>query len=490
MINNVFLFRNDLRIKDNIGFYNFVKFMRKNNENFIPLFIFDSYQILNDHFSYNSFNFLIESLYDLNESLLTTFNCKLFIYILDNKDYNLNNMLKLFDNNNKINNLGFNLDYSPYSLYRDEILKNSCINLHVYENNNFLNDKELYLKSNKSPYEVFGAYLKHSKKIKIREELKDNIKYNNNIKLFAPFLDVNMIKVKNKSNKIFLTGGRKYGLQQLSKLTYNNNYYLNYQKRIDKNKSMLSAYLKFGCLSIVEVYNYLKKKRLKHLIEQLHWRNFYMIYSYKTNYDYFIKLINSNKNINFNKIDKTILSNFEQSYYNNSGDDFFNKIKWDNNYDLYKSMWIDAKTGYPLIDASVICLKETGFLTNRSRLLLAYFSSKILHINPFDKNIGGQIEFSKHLIDCCYSNNLCNWRFSLTSQFDNTAFRFGAKGTKEGRTYDIISKKSFDKYDPDRIFINKWLTKDYFDDNGNYIIKPIVDYKKRILKWRLLTKMK
>ena len=87
--------------------------------------------------------------------------------------------------------------------------------------------------------------------------------------------------------------------------------------------------------------------------------------------------------------------------FNRHIDDRFDNIKWKSNNEV-KDYWkklIDSKTGFLLIDAGMNELKQTGYLHNRCRLIIGYFWTKYLLINPFNPIYGSQVGFSKYLVD-------------------------------------------------------------------------------------------
>ena len=452
---NIILFQRDLRIHDNKALNNIIKDV----DNFYPLYIFDLDN--RKHFSIHSFNFLIESLIDLNNELIKH----------GSKLYYLNSIEDLEKIKN-INSIYFNNNYSPYFIYLSSYLKQryNCI---TYDDDCLFNDYELFLKKDKTAYSVFGSYLLNAKKQKvlIPETKKLNFKRQESIKSLLTFSNYKY-KINNDERII---GGRNECLKIINSLE-SNEYYESLTKRCDKQRTSLSPYLKYGCVSIRELYYSFNQEIL---LNQLNWRNFYMIYAKFI----ILELYNNETNIT-----KKLFKEVETKYYNHLNP-FFKNIKWGNNYEYYKKMWIEAKTGYPIIDASILCLKETGFITNRSRLLLAFFSIKVLHLDPFGI-YGGQVEFSKYLIDCCYANNKLNWEFGQSSKFDNTSYRFGKKGTLSGRVYDIETIDAYKKLDPDNEFIDKWLKdKIYIINNERkYKVDKIVNIKSQLEKWYKLTK--
>ena len=142
---NIFLFQRDLRITDN----NALNHIIKSNILFFPVYIFD-FDKNKKLYNKKTINFLLQSLSDLNNKLK---KYKLKLYYLDNvKD--LKNM--------NINQIYLNANYSPYYIYRTNILQQNY-NCNIYEDDCFLNEYNFYLKHDKTPYSVYGAYLKNAK---------------------------------------------------------------------------------------------------------------------------------------------------------------------------------------------------------------------------------------------------------------------------------------------------------------------------------------
>ena len=115
---NIFIFRRDLRLYDNNG----LNFAMYNFNNIIPIFIFTPEQITNKNKfkSDNAIQFMIESLKELNLELKEN-KSKLHIFQGTNKNI-LNNIFKELD----IENVIFNMDYTPYAIKRDKEIQKLC----------------------------------------------------------------------------------------------------------------------------------------------------------------------------------------------------------------------------------------------------------------------------------------------------------------------------------------------------------------------------
>ena len=216
---------------------------------------------------------------------------------------------------------------------------------------------------------------------------------------------------------------------------------------LTENTSHLSAYLKFGCVSVREVFTCMKEQLgLKSpLLRQLFWREFYacILFHYPH-----------------------VLGKSMKLKYDN--------IKWDNKT-AYFNAWKKGKTGFPLIDAGMRELNETGYMHNRSRLLTASFLVKTLLID-WQK---GEKYFATKLIDYDPASNNGNWQWIAGSGADS-------------QPYFRIFNPWKNEFDPKASYIKKWIpelkdvpAKDIYrwnevcDSYKNIYIKPIVDYKDR-----------
>lgn len=454
----IHIFRRDLRINDNMALH----LLSKEVDKIIPIFIFDPFQIdktsENEHYRSNpAVKIMIESLDDLNKNININYFYGTPYKVLEKLIKDL-----------KPEYISYNADFSKYSLERDNLMDKVCkkydVKLIKYMDDNCLNTMELYLNKD-SIYKVFGAFYKHGIKQKVRDEVT---KPNN----FVSKKITNSYSLKKDIHSFYadhenlVTGGRTEALKILDNLSK----FKQYESDRDMllyNTTFLSTYLKFGCISIVETYNHMKKHNLTPLIRQLYWRQFFFI-----------------------------LSRFNYNKYNFS-DDFFSKVKWKNNVSEAKALW-SGNTGYPIIDCGVRQLLKTGYMHNRLRLYVSNFAIKILHQNPFAPVWGGQVQFSKLLIDCCYANNYGNWNNTL-GPYDVPGFRYGKAGTKSGRLFDPTN---FKRWDPELKFIRDYIpelknvpNKDIFNWHKTYIkyseikySKPIVNFEERKQEWFTLSK--
>ena len=146
----LFIFRRDLRLVDNLGLI----YAMENHENILPVFIFTPEQVTskNSFKSNNAIQFMIESLENLDVSL-KNHGSKLHIFYGENIKV-LKNICKEID----VENIIFNMDYTPYARKRDEEImqfgQDNNINV-ILREDYLLAPIGTFLKTNGEPYKVF-----------------------------------------------------------------------------------------------------------------------------------------------------------------------------------------------------------------------------------------------------------------------------------------------------------------------------------------------
>lgn len=445
MNKSIFIFRRDLSIVDNLSFIE----CYKKSDKILPIFIFTPEQITskNKYFSSNSFQFMLESLDWLNNELKNKYNSRIHFYYGENIDV-LNKLLKKY----KYNSIYFNIDYTNYAKKRDNEIKRFCNNNNINcitSENYLLNNIGTYLKEDGTEYQKFTPFKLNAMKITVpKPTIK---KYNKNkfdkINFTLELKDFN--KYYTHNNNLALHGSRDNALNILKNIKIFKDYD-KIRNILTQNTTNLSPYIKFGCVSIREVYhNFLKNLGKKNgLISQLYWREFYYYLTY-----YNQRLLEG--------------KSLKEQY---------NKIMWGNNKKYFKD-WTQSKTGFPIVDAGMMELNETGFMHNRARLITSNLLIKILNCDWR----WGEKYFATKLVDYDPSVNNGNWQWSSGSGADSQPF------------FRIMSvKRQTESFDPECIYIKKWLPqlrdippKDIINwdteykkyKNINYP-QPIVDYQK------------
>lgn len=446
----LYIFRRDLRLNDNIG----INYVIKNFDNIIPIFIFTPEQITdkNKFKSNNAIQFMIESLQELDNNLKKN-NSKLYFFKGDNIKI-INKIIKQI----KITNIVFNMDYTPYAIKRDndiaKICKKNNINCYMVEDY-LLKPIGTFNKKDNTAYTIFTPFKNNGMKFNIDKPLKYTIKnfvktsYLNDISL----KNNDVIKIlKTYSDTILLKGGRENGLKYLNKIKEQKEYN-DTRNTLSLNTTLLSAYIKFGCISIREVYwkivDTLGTKN--DLLGQLFWREFYYYICY-----YYPKVLNG--------------KNYNEKY---------DKIKWKYNKNHFDK-WTNGQTGYPVVDAGMIELKTSGYMHNRARLITSNFLNRMLGMD-WRK---GELYYATQLTDYDPAVNNGNWQWIASTGTDPKPYF--------QRLFNPWLQS--EKYDKDAEYIKKWLPQlkdipskelhewDKYCDNydvkklGYY--KPVVEYKK------------
>jgi deoxyribodipyrimidine photo-lyase len=442
---SIFIFRRDYRLEDNISFIE----CYKNSDLILPIFIFTPEQTKNnEYFSSNSFQFLLECLHELDNELKTKYKSHLHYYYGDNIQV-LKSLLKEYD----YQSIYFNMDYTSYAQKRDKNIFKFCndnnISCNMFEDY-LLAPIGTYLKNDGKEYQKYTPFKNNAKKFVVEKPKYinydknkfDKIKYNFNLEELNKYYTINP--------NIAFHGGRKLAENILKNIKKFQNYE-NERNDLNIETTHLSAYIKFGCVSIREVYNcFLKNFGLDcGLISQLLWREFYYYLSY-----YNPHILENGKSLK------------EQ----------YDKIKWNNNNFNIQS-WCNGVTGFPIVDAGMNQMNITGFMHNRSRLITSGILIKILNC---DWRIGEKY-FAQKLIDYDPIVNNGNWQWSSGSGADSQPY------------FRILSpwKQTIDN-DPNCEYIKKWIPQlqnvsvknilkwDKFcnqDNNKNEYICPIVNYE-------------
>ena len=119
----------------------------------------------------------------------------------------------------------------------------------------------------------------------------------------------------------------------------------------------------------------------------------------------------------------------------------YQDVQWQNN-SIYFNAWCEGKTGYPLVDAAMRQLNQTGWMHNRLRMVVASFLTKHLLI---DWRLGEKY-FMKHLIDGDLASNNGGWQWAASTGCDAQPYF---------RIFNPIRQS--ERFDPNGDFIRKYL---------------------------------
>lgn len=402
----IFIFRRDLRIADNKG----LQYALHNHKKVIPVFIFTPEQIgsSNKYRSENAIQFMAESLKDLDTELKNK-GSRLHIFQGENEKVISNIICTI-----PVCEIIYNRDYTPYSISRDKKIQalGKKKNIKVTEVEDYLlRPMGDLLKKDGKPYTVFTPFFNHGKKFSIDKPKRThttNLTKTNKLKTSS------LIQYT-KNKNILAHGGRKQGLSRLKSIPKQSKYNTT-RNMLEDFTTLLSPYIKFGCVSIREVFWACHKNlsSTNQLFAQLFWREFYYYIVY-----YFPRVL---KGKCFNEKFDAVKWPWEKSYFDH---------------------WCNGTTGIPIVDAGMRELNATGYMHNRARLITSNFLNRLLGIN-WQK---GEMYFAQQLTDYDPAVNNGNWQWIASCGTDPKPYF--------QRLFNpwLQSKK----YDPDAAYIKKWI---------------------------------
>ena len=402
MKTNIFWFRRDLRLDDNVGLNSALS----SGNPVLGIFIFDEDIIENLPKDDARISFIYQKLEEINKRL-NTVNSSLLV-IKGNPINVFKNLIKEYE----IENLYSNLDYEPYAIDRDkkisDLLKKNKIHHLQYKDQVIFGPTEI-LKENSLPYTVFTAY-KNKWLSKFKQESIST-------EIFLNFS--NFLKIKNQFPLLSEIGFLK---SKIKVVDFNLESIRNYSSQRDypflNAGTSLSVHLRFGTVSIRHVINSIPNNETTFLSELI-WREFFMQILFHFPY--------------------VVNSNFKKKY---------DEIQWKNDKKDFQN-WCDGKTGYPIVDAGMQELKITGYMHNRARMIVAGFLCKHLLIDWR----WGERYFSLKLLDYELSSNNGNWQWAAGTGCDSAPYF---------RIFNPITQQN--RFDKDFIYIKRWI-KDFDKEN-------------------------
>ena len=334
---NIYWFKRDLRIIDNVP----LQLSCDDEHPTLLIFLFEPELVNNVHYSERHWNFIKESILDINENL-KKYKTKIHCF-----DLNAIQFFKKISNRYTINKIfshqetGINITYK-----RDKDVSNYCKENDIKWHEEIRNGVFRGRSNRKNWIKDWNDYMK--RKI-------INLKCNN-----TSFFNINddLIKLKKiepKKNVDFQKGGTSEGLKYLE--TFLNERHKYYQNNISKPQqsrtscSRLSPYFAWGNLSTRHVWQLAKNEILKGK-SKFHLNSFTSRLRWQA---HFIQKFEMESEIEFRSMNKG-----------------YNKLNKKINNKLI-SAWKLGKTGYPLVDASMRCLISTGYINFRMRALLVSF---------------------------------------------------------------------------------------------------------------------
>lgn len=413
----LFLFHRDLRVDDNVGLLDILK----RCDVVYPCFIFTPEQVgsKNKYKSDNAVQFMIESLVDLDEDLRRRGSNLITLY------GSTFPCLKSLIDDLGIEVVAYNRDYSPYAIQRDRDIQIRCkaanvdclesADYYLYEPGSVLTGKKPYQKYTPFYDAVLGKKDHSVEEPKactkaLQNRLAKAVSHEHKITLS----DALKRFVGTPNPDILVKGGREEGVKRFRAALRNQTHYDESRDQFSYETSFLSAYIKFGCLSIREVYHGFLKKYGLHsgILRELIWREFFahVLYGFP----------------------EVLKGAYIERYRN---------IKWSHSSAFFEK-WRTGATGVPIVDACMRQMNTTGYMHNRGRMVVATFLTKTLLL---DWRLGERY-FATMLTDYDPASNNGNWQSISSTGVD-------------GKPYfrDMSPWIQSEKFDKDAAFIKKWV---------------------------------
>jgi len=410
----LFWFRRDLRVHDNHGFFEALKAPQP----VLPVFIFDK-NILSDLTDKKDrrISYVYQALENLDKIFREAGSSLLVVY--ENPLSAIQSICEKFP----IKRVVTNHDYEPYAIKRDlkisEWLKTKNISFLTFKDQ-VIFEKDEITKADRSPYSIFTPYSKIWK-----QKLSTS--------------DINNYPSEKNLNKLFKTNG--FENPTLKEIGFDKAHFEPYPLIPDQSviiryhesrnnpsengTSRMSVALRFGTTSIrdlVKIAVDLNEQWLNELI----WREFFMMIIFHN--------------------PRVVTESFKKQY---------DAIQWINNEKDFEA-WCLGETGYPIVDAGMRQLNNTGWMHNRVRMIVASFLTKHLLIDWR----WGEAYFAEKLMDYELSSNNGNWQWAAGCGCDAAPYF---------RVFNPAEQLR--KFDSNLTYTKRWIN----DYSSNYP-KPIIDH--------------
>jgi deoxyribodipyrimidine photo-lyase len=406
---SLFIFRRDLRLRDNTGL---LRALRESTE-VIPAFIFDPRQTRpHPYRSEKALEFMIASLRELDGELRAK-GSRLFLF-----EGPAEKVVARLLEAEKLGAVYVNRDYTPFSRRRDEALAEACREAgaaFVETGDALLGEPEEVAKKDGTPYTVFTPFFKAARALGARPP-RDNPLRNYHRERIAAEAGPELFGrvLKPGRDRLFRQGGRKEARRILEAIGRFREYERTRDLPAVEGTTGLSPHVKFGTISIREFAGAVRKRLGPGhpLLRQLYWRDFFTHVAF-----------------HFTRV------------FGRPFDGAYEKIAWRDDPRRLKR-WQEGTTGFPIVDAGMRQLDAVGFMGNRVRMICASFLVKDLHIDWRE----GERVFAARLedYDPCVNNG--NWQWVAST---------GCDAAPHFRIFNPWLQQK--RYDPDAAYIKRWV---------------------------------
>lgn len=427
---NIVWFKRDLRLSDHAP----LKAAIEDENSFLMLYIFEPSVIADPHYSQRHWNFVQQSLADLNQQL-SAGNNLLSVTILMGEASEIFKAIHQKYGVEKVfsyEETGLKVTYD-----RDKVLTKyfheNDIEWQEFQTNGVVRRLRSRDTWTENWHNFMHQKLDNPDWTKLRETC---LIFDEKNEVYQRFTVKNSELNIDYPKQVFQPGGETYAHKYLQ--SFLNDRAKNYSKHISKplesrrGCSRLSAYLAWGNLSIRQVFQYAHnaKKRvsyprdLDNFGSRLRW------------HCHFIQKFEMEERMQFENINRG-----------------FDSLQRANNQEFIEK-WKAGKTGYPLVDACMRCVCETGYLNFRMRAMLVSF----LTLQLFQHWKEGAVFLAQQFLD-----------FEPGIHYPQFQMQAGVTGMNTVRMYNPV-KQSKD-HDPNGIFIKTWV-KELQNCPENFIHEP------------------
>ena len=408
---SLFIFRKDLRLEDNTALQHACSMSKE----VIACFIFDPAQQEehNHYFSQHAFNFMLGALVDLSQRIEKQ-GGRLYVFQGQTPAACIENLAQKIT----IEALFFNTDYTPFSMKRDkkieQIAQKKNLAVHAFHDCLLTIPGEV-LNGQGKAYQIFTALYNAARQRLVPLPAAGKKYMGWYTKPITKAVDASVIEKQIEGIEYVFVPSHEHALQALRRACKLEKYDdVRDFPALQDQMSHLSCYIKFGVLSIRHIYHAFKEHLgVGHtLIKQLFWRDFFYHVAWH-----------------------------KPSVFGHAYQDKFQEIPWQTNHKLFTA-WKEGKTGFPIVDAGMRELAQTGFMHNRVRMITASFLVKDLHISWQE----GEKYFAQTLVDYDPCVNNGNWQWVAGTGCDAAPYF---------RVFNPWLQQK--KFDAQALYIKKWV---------------------------------